>query len=95
MTLARRSIGKTEILERVRRIEAVCNSHGVPLGAAAMQFPLGHPAVASVVVGSRDASEVKANVELVTRALPAALWADLKSEGLVPANAPVPTDKRL
>ena len=82
-----------EIIDRVRRIEAVCAAHDVPLAAAALQFPLGHPAVASVVVGARSAAEVDANADLVTRRLPAGLWADLKAERLLPAHAPVPGER--
>ncbi|MHB2169707.1 aldo/keto reductase [Alsobacter sp. R-9] len=79
-----------DVLAKVRRIEAVCASHGVPLAAAALQFPLGHPAVATVVAGCRSASEVHANADLMAQALPAALWSDLKSEKLIPAHAPLP-----
>ena len=77
-----------EILDRVARIEAVCKAHGVALADAAMQFPLGHPAVASVVVGVVSASEVKRNRASFDRPIPAALWSDLKTAGLLRADAP-------
>ena len=79
-----------EILERVKRIEAVCASHSVALPVAAMQFALGHPAVASLVIGAVAPAEVTRNVAALTARVPAALWSDLKREGLLDAQAPVP-----
>ena len=79
-----------EILDRVRRIEAVCRAHDVPLAAAAVQFPLGHPTVASVVTGAVKAQEVARNIETMALPIPAALWQDLKTEGLLRPDAPVP-----
>jgi D-threo-aldose 1-dehydrogenase len=79
-----------EILGRTRRIEAVCTAHGVPLAHAAMQFPLAHPAIASVVLGAVTAAEVKRNVEGLSREIPAGLWSDLKSAGLIRPDAPIP-----
>lgn len=72
-----------EILDRVRRIEAVCQAHGVPLPAAALQYPLRQAQVASVVAGAVSPDEVRRNVELMSLPLPEALWADLKGEGLI------------
>lgn len=80
-----------EILERVRRIEAVCRRHGVPLAAAAIQFPLGHPQVASIVPGAVRPEEVERNLELIRTPIPADLWAELKAEGLLRPEAPVPS----
>ncbi len=78
------------LIERARAMEAVCERHGVPLTAAALQFPLGHPAVASVLVGCRSAAEVEENVRLFEMELPGELWRDLRAEGLLPAGVPVP-----
>jgi D-threo-aldose 1-dehydrogenase len=78
------------ILERARRLERVCASHDVPLAAAALQFPLFHPAVASVIPGARSAAEVEQNVALLDHPIPPALWRDLKAEGLVRPDAPTP-----
>jgi len=78
------------ILERAGRLERVSASHGVSLAAAALQFPLAHPAVACVIPGARSAAEVEQNTALLSRPIPAALWRDLKAEGLVRADAPVP-----
>jgi D-threo-aldose 1-dehydrogenase len=77
------------IVERTRRIEAVCARHGVALAAAALQFPLAHPAVVSVVTGMRSATEAAANLAHCRAAIPPAFWAELKHEGLIAAAAPV------
>jgi D-threo-aldose 1-dehydrogenase len=79
-----------EIMARVRRIEAVCARHDVRLPTAALQFPLGHPAVASVVVGMRAQSEVAMNREIFASDMAADFWAELKAEGLLREDAPTP-----
>jgi len=79
-----------EIAERVRALEAVCGRHGVSLGAAALQFPLGHPAVAAVLPGSRDAAQVAASVRWLGETIPADVWRELKSRRLIDAAAPTP-----
>ncbi len=79
-----------EIMERVRRIEAVCAAHGVRIIEAALQFVMGHPAVRTVIPGAVSAAEVEANVDIFSRPLPDALWSDLKSAGLLRGDAPVP-----
>ena len=80
------------ILDRVRRIEAVCRAHDTPLIAAALQFVLGHPAVKTVIPGAVSADEVTANVALMERTIPDGLWSDLKAEGLIRPDAPTPGD---
>ncbi|WP_420414070.1 aldo/keto reductase [Roseibium sp.] len=80
------------ILDRVRRIEAVCKAHDVPLIAAALQFVLGHPCVKTVIPGAVNASEVTANVALPNTPIPAAFWSDLQSSGLVRKDAPLPKE---
>jgi D-threo-aldose 1-dehydrogenase len=77
-------------LDKVGRIQAVCERHGVPLAAAALQFPLGHPAVASVIPGPIRPEHVARNVEALRRPIPPDLWAELKHEGLLHPAAPVP-----
>ncbi|MFI7609701.1 aldo/keto reductase [Nonomuraea terrae] len=74
------------LVERARRIAEVCGRHGVTLPQAAMAFPLRHPAVATIVVGARAPEEVTANAALWSRPVPADLWDDLESEGLLPKN---------
>src|SRR5690606_6256833 len=78
------------VRERVARLGEVCRAHGVPLAAAAIQFPLAHPCVSSVVIGAVSAREIRQNFELMSQPIPSALWADLRSEGLLRADAPVP-----
>ena len=80
-----------EVMDKARRIHAACERHRVPLRAAALQFILAHPAIASVIPGARSVAEVEENVALVEHPIPAALWADLKTDGLIAADAPTPT----
>jgi D-threo-aldose 1-dehydrogenase len=79
-----------EIVARVNAIEAVCDRHRVPLAAAALQFPLAHPAVAAIIPGPRNVEEFHANVRLLRHPIPAALWADLRAAGLLHPHAPTP-----
>ena len=79
------------IMEKVRKIEAVCARYKVPLAAAALQFLLAHPAVASHVPGTRTVEQMNQNLALVAHPIPKAFWQELKSEGLVRQDAPVPT----
>ncbi len=79
-----------EILERVGRIEKVCKSHGVKLIEAALRFPLGHKQVVSVIPGAQSAAEVRRNAEVMGAKIPASLWSDLRNEGLLRADAPLP-----
>jgi D-threo-aldose 1-dehydrogenase len=81
-----------DILARVRKIEAVCAAHDTPLIAAALQFVLGHPCVKTVVPGAVSAAEVQSNVALLEREVPAGLWSDLRSEGLIRSDAPLPSE---
>jgi len=68
----------------------VCARHGVPLAAAALQFPFGHPAVASVIPGALDADQVARNIASFRVEIPPALWAELKRQGLLREDAPTP-----
>lgn len=80
-----------EVVEKTRRIAAVCERYEVPLAAAALHFPLGHPAVASVIPGASSPAQQARNVEAFRTAIPADLWAELKQERLLREDAPVPT----
>jgi D-threo-aldose 1-dehydrogenase len=80
-----------EWLERTAAIEAVCERHGVPLRAAALQFPLAHPAVDIVMVGARSAAEWQDALTMASHPIPAAYWRDLRQAGLLPADAPTET----
>lgn len=77
------------VAARVRRLNAVCHSHGIALRQAALQFVAAHPLVVSVIPGAASAAEVDGNVALLEAETPAALWHDLKAEGLIHRDAPV------
>ncbi|SEE10220.1 aldo/keto reductase [Streptomyces sp. TLI_105] len=78
------------VLDRALRLLAITGRHGVPLRAAALHFPFGHPAVASVLTGARSPEEVRDTVEQLRRPVPDALWDELRAEGLLAAGVPVP-----
>jgi D-threo-aldose 1-dehydrogenase len=78
------------ILERVRRLEAACAAHDVPLAAAALQFPLGHPCVSSVVAGCSSAQEARHCARMFAHPIPTAFWSTLRELGLIDARAPLP-----
>jgi D-threo-aldose 1-dehydrogenase len=78
------------VLDRALRLKAVTERHGVPLRAAALRFPLGHPAVAAVLTGARSADEVRDTVDQLRRPVPDTLWDDLRAEGLLAPDVPVP-----
>ena len=79
-----------DIVDRARRLAAACERHDVPLRAAAVQFPLAHPAVAGLVAGVRRVDHLDEYPALMRRVVPRALWDDLRAEGLIPADAPTP-----
>lgn len=78
------------VIKKAQRIAAVCARHGVPLGAAALQFPFGHPSVVSVIPGPIATDEVRTNFAWMRVAIPDALWDELKAEKLIRADAPTP-----
>ncbi|NDJ52229.1 MAG: aldo/keto reductase [Chloroflexi bacterium] len=77
-----------EIMDKVHAIEAVCSTYTVPLRVAAVRFAMAAPAVTSLILGARNASEVKSIEEALTTDIPEQLWADLKSKGLLRSDAP-------
>lgn len=80
-----------DVIGRARAIRAVCEEHGVPLRAAALQFPAAHPAVASIVVGARTPAEVDDTFAMAALPVPAQLWTALKDRGLLRPDAPTPS----
>jgi D-threo-aldose 1-dehydrogenase len=80
-----------EMMDKAARIAAVCDRHGVPLKAAALQFVLAHPAIVSVIPGARSLAEVEENARMVEFSIPPELWAELREARLIPATAPTPT----
>lgn len=83
-----------DVLGRVQRIESVCERHGVALPAAALQFCLAHPAVASVIPGLANAREVRDTLIYMRAEIPDAFWQELRSEGILAPDAPVPVATR-
>ena len=79
------------LIERAQQLRAVCTRHGVPLKAAAIQFPAAHSAVAAVLTGSRRDTELSENIALFDLPIPAELWDDLRAAGLLDERAPVPS----
>jgi len=77
-----------EIMDRVRKIEAICARHDTSLRRAAIQFAMAHPAVVSVILGAVKPSEAVANAADAASPVPAALWSELKSAGLLDSSAP-------
>jgi D-threo-aldose 1-dehydrogenase len=78
------------LIDKANKLADVCESHGTTLPAAALAFPLAHPAVAGIAVGCRNAEEVHTNAALARAEVPTALWPDLKSAGLLREDAPTP-----
>jgi D-threo-aldose 1-dehydrogenase len=79
-----------EILAKVARLEAVCARHGVSLQTAALQFPLAHPAVRTLIIGANSVTEYASALAASNAPIPAELWQELRHEGLIEAGAPVP-----
>ena len=79
-----------EILEKVSRIEQVCRRHNVSLPAAAIQFPLAHSCVTTVIPGALHPRQVEEDLDYFQEEIPSALWAELKAEGLLREDAPTP-----
>ncbi|MBY4767597.1 aldo/keto reductase [Burkholderia ambifaria] len=79
-----------EVVRKVARLADVCAGFGVPLAAAALQFPLAHPAVVSCVVGARSIEQLQKNIAWLDTPLPPELWTALQRDGLIAAAAPVP-----
>ena len=79
-----------DVIQKVRRIEAVCKRHRVALAAAALQFPLGHKTVTSVIPGGFEPRQVEANMAHMRADIPGDFWAELRHEGLIRGDAPVP-----
>ncbi|SEL85943.1 D-threo-aldose 1-dehydrogenase [Roseateles sp. YR242] len=81
-----------EVLARADALRETCASFDVPLQAAALQFPLAHPAVVACLSGMRSAAQVRENVAWFERDIPSAMWRALRERGLIDADAPVPGD---
>jgi hypothetical protein len=82
-----------EVVSRARGIDEACRAFGGPLGAAALQFPVGHPAVSIVLPGPRNASQARACAEWVDLAIPATFWTSLEERGFIPHQVPVAEER--
>jgi D-threo-aldose 1-dehydrogenase len=79
-----------KIVDKALRLKEICYKHGVPLRAAALQFVLAHPAVASVIPGTKSPEHQEDNFRMSNYPIPADLWGELRDEGLIRPEAPVP-----
>lgn len=79
-----------EVLAKATAIQSVCNKHGVPIAAAAVQFPLAHPNVCTVLIGPRTVAELDMDLSLFDVEIPPQLWADLRRDGLLSDDIPTP-----
>ena len=84
------AVAPDEIVLRAKRIAAICEEFNVPLQAAAIQFPRGHTAVKTVVLGMSNPDRVRQNMSWFSMKIPPALWGRLKAEGLIRKDAPLP-----
>jgi D-threo-aldose 1-dehydrogenase len=79
-----------EIMARVEAIAAACARAGAPVQAAALQFPMAHPAVMSCIPGAQSPEQLRQNAAWFAQPLPAALWDELARAGLIDSRAPTP-----
>ncbi|NQW20844.1 MAG: aldo/keto reductase [Chloroflexi bacterium] len=80
----------SDLVAQARKLTEICNAHQVDLKAAALQFVLAHPAIATAVPGAQSITELEQNIAMVQQKIPAAVWSDMRSAGLIPDNAPTP-----
>jgi D-threo-aldose 1-dehydrogenase len=81
------------IIAKVARIKALAQRYCVPIKAAALQFSLAHPAVVAVIPGASKPDRIKEDHDALKAKIPGDFWRDLRKEGLVAANAPLPIDR--
>jgi D-threo-aldose 1-dehydrogenase len=79
-----------DLIARAQQLAEVCQRQGIPLKAAALQFPIAHPSVAAVLTGTRSRAELDENAQLFDLPIPGDLWQELKTEGLLAEDAPTP-----
>lgn len=80
-----------QLLDRARRLMELAGRHGITLRAAALAFPLGHPAVRTVLLGARTPAEIRDAVTQAATPVPHDFWQEARAEGLLDADVPVPT----
>ena len=79
-----------QLVERAHKLTEICMTHGVDLKAAALQFVLAHPAIATAIPGAQSVAELEQNIAMVQQNIPAVLWSDMRTAGLIPDEAPTP-----
>ena len=84
------AVAPPAVVHRAQHMQQICARYGVPLKAAAIQFPFGHPAVRCVLAGVRSVEELDDNAAMLATPIPAGVWHDLRHEGLLPHSVPVP-----
>nr|WP_296768995.1 aldo/keto reductase [Rhodococcus sp. (in: high G+C Gram-positive bacteria)] len=82
-----------EIVDKVARIKALTDEHGIGIKSAALQFSLAHPAVAAVIPGATRPSRIAEDIAASTETVPAAFWEGLREQGIIAEDAPVPTGR--
>jgi D-threo-aldose 1-dehydrogenase len=80
-----------EIMDRARKMDAICKRNGVPLAAAALQFPLAHPTMAAVIPGAKTADEAAENSRHLNTPIPEDVWKSFKEDGLLDPDVPTPS----
>ncbi len=79
-----------DLLDRVGHIQALCSRHGVDIRAAALQFPMAHPAVVNIIPGARSVQQLDENLELLSARIPPEFWYSLREKNLLPDACPIP-----
>jgi D-threo-aldose 1-dehydrogenase len=80
-----------DVVSRVETLEALCQELNVSMQAAALQFPLAHPASVTIVSGARNGAQLSSNIEWFEQEIPTEFWSELKKRGVVAEGAPVPS----
>jgi D-threo-aldose 1-dehydrogenase len=79
-----------DLVNQARKLTDICVAHDVDLKAAALQFVLAHPAVATAVPGAQTIAELEQNISMVEQEIPSAMWSDMRTAKLIPDDAPTP-----
>ncbi|WOX16948.1 aldo/keto reductase (plasmid) [Streptomyces sp. N50] len=79
-----------DVIAKRDRIQRICAGHGVDIRAAALQFGAAHPVVSTVLAGAKYPQKARENAEFMSAPVPSELWQELRSEGILPEDAPVP-----
>ena len=78
------------LIDKAKAIKLICNEHSVDIKAAALQFPLAHSSVVSVIPGVTSIDQVNENITMLKTDIPNSLWEHLKATELIHPDAPTP-----